>query len=133
MRCAKACSVMRKIPGHNRNVAPATAAKGFKCEERDPRTQLLVSAQPASTPKTGAAVDTTGMSPLEAIRAQAAAGSTATQDPVSEPVSAPAADALAESAEETPPAAPPQTSPVDTSGMSPLDIIRAQGAFKGDR
>ena len=78
---------------------------------------------------TGAAKPSGGDSPLDKIRAQATAAPE---------VSAPDADTkpepdVSESAEETPPPTPPATPSVDTTGMSPLDVIRAQGAFKGDK
>ena len=73
-------------------------------------------------------------SPLDQIRAQAAGGSTAAREATgAESTSAPETVSAAASVEETPPPAPPDTASVDTAGMSPLDIIRAQGAFRGDR
>lgn len=84
-------------------------------------------AKPAAAP----AKPATGGSPLDQIRAQSAGGSAAPEAPAEEPA---APDpATAEPAEETPPPAPPAAGTVDTSGMSPLDAIRAQGAFKGDK
>ncbi len=79
------------------------------------------------------AAPATGGSPLEKIRAQSGGGTPAPEAaPAAE--SAPEAPAsVEEPAEETPPPAPPASASIDTSGMSPLDAIRAQGAFKGDK
>ncbi len=74
-----------------------------------------------------------GASPLDQIRAQnqaAAQDTPADSDPPAETPPEPAADD-ASPAPEPPPAAESKPK-IDTSGMSPLDIIRAQGAFKGN-
>jgi hypothetical protein len=77
----------------------------------------------------GAAKPAAGGSPLDKIRAGGAAAPQAS--PAAE--SAPEAPAAPEAVAETPPPAPPASGSVDTSGMSPLDAIRAQGAFKGNK
>lgn len=90
------------------------------------RAQAGGGAAPASAPAKPA-----GGSPLDQIRASA--GGAAPAAPAEE-AAAPEPEPAAESVEEqTPPPAPPAGgSSVDTSGMSPLDAIRAMGAFKGD-
>jgi len=72
----------------------------------------------------------TGGSPLDQIRAQT--GSAPAPEAPAAPAKEPTA-AVDEPAAETPPPAPPASGSVDTSGMSPLDAIRAQGGFKGDK
>ena len=130
--------------------APVQAASG------SPLDQIRAQAGGAAPEKPKA-----GGSPLEQIRAQAAGESTAKSAPVKpkadsgsplDQIRAQAAAAAAPAAkqlpdtenpaaqaavEETPEAAPPPPPPdapaIDTSAMSPLDIIRAQGAFKGNK
>ncbi len=70
----------------------------------------------------------TGGSPLDKIRSQAAG---ATRDaPVEKPATAPVEQAAAAPAEETKPE-PKQPAAKAAATGNPLDIIRAQGAFKG--
>ncbi len=76
------------------------------------------------------AAPASGGSPLDKIRSQAGSAPAPAETPAPSP--APTA-AKEEPAAETPPPAPPATGSVDTSGMSPLDAIRAQGGFKGDK
>ena len=93
-----------------------------------------IRAQAGGTPKPApAAKPATGGSPLDKIRAQAAGKATAPAAPVAESISTPETVTAAEPAEETPPPAPPAVVSVDTAGMSPLEAIRAQGAFKGNK
>ena len=120
---AGAGSPLDKIRAQSGGAKPATAksAGGSPLDK--------IRAQAAG----GTAKPATGGSPLDKIRAQAAGGAAAAEAPPLEPDSAPEPVAEAESVEETPPPAPPATVFVDTAGMSPLDVIRAQGAFKGDK
>ena len=90
-----------------------------------------IRAQAAGAAKPAAAKPSTVGSPLDKIRAQAT-GATAPEATVQTAATPPEAD-VSESAEETPPPAPPATPSVVTTGMSPLDVIRAQGVFKGDK
>ena len=93
------------------------------------RAQAGGAAKPAASPDKPAASG----SPLDKIRAQAAGASAAPEEPATESDAASEPAAVAEPVEETPPPAPPAAGSVDTAGMSPLDAIRAQGAFKGDK
>ena len=101
-----------------------------------------------ATPAAKAAPKASGGSPLDAIRAAGGGAEPAAAKPVAgaspldkiraggaaAPKDPPAAESAPEEpAAETPPPAPPVSGSVDTSGMSPLDAIRAQGAFKGNK
>ncbi len=91
-------------------------------------------AAPASKPAGGGAAKpaapASGGSPLDKIRAQSGSAPTPAAAPVATPESPAAPE---EPVAETPPPAPPAGGSVDTAGMSPLDAIRAQGGFKGDK
>ncbi|MCH2201106.1 MAG: hypothetical protein MK102_03990 [Fuerstiella sp.] len=87
-----------------------------------------IRAQAAGTAKPDAAKPSAGGSPLDKIRAQSTAPKASVEN-----ADIPPEPNVSESVEETPPPAPPDTPSVDTTGMSPLDIIRAQGAFKGNQ
>lgn len=109
----------KKPAATKKAAAPATGGAS-------PLDQIRAQSAPTAKPAAGG-------SPLDQIRAQnqaAAQDTPADSDPPAETPPEPAADD-ASPAPEPPPAAESKPK-IDTSGMSPLDIIRAQGAFKGN-
>ena len=119
-------SPLDKIRAQSGGAKPAAVKAAGSSPLDKIRAQAGGAAKPAAAPEKPA-----GGSPLDKIRAQAA-GAPAAQ-PDTAPDTAPEPAAAAESVEETPPPAPPAAGSVETAGMSPLDAIRAQGAFKGDK
>lgn len=119
-----------RAQGGGAAAAPAKPAAGGS-----PLDQIRAQGGGAAKPAAAPAKPAAGGSPLDQIRAQAAGGAAAPEapaEPAAAAEAAPEEPAAAEPAEETPPPAPPAGDGVDTSGMSPLDAIRAMGAFKGD-
>lgn len=84
-----------------------------------------------ATPAKSADARPTGGSPLDQIRAQSSGASSPAAAPA--PAAEKAADEPTAAKESAPPPPSASVAPADTSGMSPLDLIRAQGGFKGDK
>lgn len=138
----KASAEPKKTPKATGKAAPAAAAKSGG----SPLDQIRAQAGGAAAPAKPAPAKPSGGSPLDQIRAQAggapakpAAAKPASGSPLDQiraqaagtPAAAPAPEKAVEPANDDAPAT--AKSSVDTSGMSPLDVIRAQGAFKGDK
>jgi len=113
--------------------AGSPPAKETKAAGESPLDQIRAQAASGTTADSGPAKPATGGSPLDQIRARATAGAMPAAEEAPATAEKPNAETGPETTEPAPPPPPPAAPSVDTSGLSPLDIIRAQGAFKGDK